>query len=95
MKNNEIWFQKFSIITEKMVMIMQIKVVITIHQINGQTAHNTCEEEDEDKIRRDVAKAQSPFSPPLISFDSKTASVKRRCTDLYQKIYLSAVKLMH
>lgn len=74
---------------------MQTKVVTTFHEINGQTAHNTCEEEDDDKSRRDVAKAQSPFSPPLNSFHCKTASGKRRCTELYQKLYLSAVKLMH
>lgn len=77
------------------IVIIQIKVVITIHQINGQTAHNTCEEEGEDKSRRDVAKTQSSFSPALTSFHSKTASGKGRCSDLYQKLYLSAVKLMH
>lgn len=88
-------FKDFPIITEKMAVRMQIKVFITIHQINGQTARNTCGEEDEDKSRRDVAKAQSPFSPPLTPFPSKTASGKRRCTDLYQKLYLSAVRLMH
>lgn len=41
-------FKNFPIITEKMVVMMQIKLLTTVHQINGQTARNTCEEEDED-----------------------------------------------
>lgn len=49
----------------------------------------------EEMWQRQLSWAWSPFPTPLTSFRSKKASGKRRLTDLYQKLYLSAVKLMH
>lgn len=56
-------FKSLPIITEKMVGMMQIKLLITIHQINGQSAHNTYEEEDEDQEERMQQRHDHPFLP--------------------------------
>lgn len=91
------------IITGKIVVMMHIKVILilTIHQINGKTARNTWDEEDEDRSsREDTAKAAllgmvSLSSPSLTSFHSKKAFGKRSWTDSYQTCYLISVKIMH
>lgn len=45
------------------IVIMQIKVVVRIHQINGQTAHNTCEKRMKTKVGGMWKRHNHPFLP--------------------------------
>lgn len=56
-------FKNFPIITEKMVVIMQIKVVIAVHQRNGQTAHNAVMKRMKTKLGGMWQRHNHPFLP--------------------------------